>query len=66
MYRFVFSPCIIKTLENNQLLSKLNPFYDCIHSDEDDVGEEESQLRCQVIRSVPSLTFTCGLRINRL
>lgn len=28
MYRFVFSPCIIKTLENNQLLSKLDPFYD--------------------------------------
>lgn len=61
MCRFVFSCCIIKTPESNQLLSKLNSF--CVYSDEDDVGEEESQLRAQVIRLVPSLTFT---RINRL
>lgn len=65
MYRLVFSPCIMKALENNQ--PQAQPILQlCIRSDEDDVGEEESQLRCQVIRLVPSLTFTCGLGINRL
>lgn len=67
MYRFVFSPCLIKRHGKQPASLKAQPILRlCIHNDEEDVSEEESQLRCQVIRSVPSLTFTCGLRINRL